>query len=315
MLCNSFPRLHALPFSISSHHCSGRFGIALAHLEAPSLRLPANMQGLNSSGRKVSLLVEDRTTFGRKSSTSSQGSDAPELSRSCSFDSQTSDGPATPLTPKSAHHNHRVSHATAYLQSPFFEYHPDELHHDGVYMKNSAAYMPSHHESSYPSQSTEREPPLDRKGKRYPCRLAQQFNCDKTFTTSGHASRHAKIHFAVKTIPCTFEGCPKMFTRTDNMKQHLETHYKRMGDKSSRSGSFGHTHSTSSKSGKSREGSEGRRARHGSCTPSLEDDECSSRVESQVLFQPSYDSAHPGSSIDYMSLATLANAARQVEDV
>lgn len=57
--------------------------------------------------------------------------------------------------------------------------------------------------------------------KRYPCKDP---TCDRTFTTSGHASRHAKIHEGLKPIPCTFEGCPKRFTRQDNMKQHLETH-------------------------------------------------------------------------------------------
>ncbi|PSR90432.1 hypothetical protein BD289DRAFT_214415 [Coniella lustricola] len=57
--------------------------------------------------------------------------------------------------------------------------------------------------------------------KRYPCKDP---SCDKSFTTSGHASRHAKIHEGLKPISCTFEGCPKRFTRQDNMKQHLETH-------------------------------------------------------------------------------------------
>lgn len=57
--------------------------------------------------------------------------------------------------------------------------------------------------------------------KRYPCKDP---SCDKSFTTSGHASRHAKIHEGNKPISCTFAGCPKRFTRQDNMKQHLETH-------------------------------------------------------------------------------------------
>lgn len=65
--------------------------------------------------------------------------------------------------------------------------------------------------------------------KRYPCKFRDI--CDKTFTTSGHASRHAKIHGGEKTIECSYEGCTKRFTRADNMKQHLETHKK---DKSRR---------------------------------------------------------------------------------
>lgn len=65
--------------------------------------------------------------------------------------------------------------------------------------------------------------------RRYPCKFREI--CDKTFTTSGHASRHAKIHGGEKTIECSYEGCTKRFTRADNMKQHLETHKK---DKSRR---------------------------------------------------------------------------------
>ncbi|KFZ19981.1 hypothetical protein V502_03403 [Pseudogymnoascus sp. VKM F-4520 (FW-2644)] len=62
--------------------------------------------------------------------------------------------------------------------------------------------------------------------KRYHCRYADAVGCDKTFTTSGHASRHSKIHTCEKGIQCAFAGCPKKFTRADNMKQHLETHFK-----------------------------------------------------------------------------------------
>ncbi|KAH8663164.1 hypothetical protein BGZ60DRAFT_341109, partial [Tricladium varicosporioides] len=62
--------------------------------------------------------------------------------------------------------------------------------------------------------------------KRYQCRYRETIGCDKTFTTSGHASRHSKIHTAEKAVPCTYKGCQKKFTRNDNMKQHLETHYK-----------------------------------------------------------------------------------------
>jgi hypothetical protein len=62
--------------------------------------------------------------------------------------------------------------------------------------------------------------------KRFACKFSKQYNCNQTFTTSGHASRHAKIHQGDKTVRCTEPGCEKRFTRTDNMKQHLETHNK-----------------------------------------------------------------------------------------
>ncbi|RKF63888.1 putative c2h2 transcription factor [Erysiphe neolycopersici] len=68
--------------------------------------------------------------------------------------------------------------------------------------------------------STERTP------KRYPCRFRDSHHCQKTFTTSGHASRHSKIHTAEKGVSCSWPGCHKKFTRSDNMKQHLETHTK-----------------------------------------------------------------------------------------
>ncbi|KFZ16547.1 hypothetical protein V501_02170 [Pseudogymnoascus sp. VKM F-4519 (FW-2642)] len=80
--------------------------------------------------------------------------------------------------------------------------------------------------------------------KRYHCRYADAVGCEKTFTTSGHASRHSKIHTCEKGIQCAFPGCPKKFTRADNMKQHLETHYKdsrrpRPSTSSSSSGGLG----------------------------------------------------------------------------
>ncbi len=138
--------------------------------------------------------------------------------------------------------------------------------------------------------------------KRHPCRFAPPHatGCTRKFTTSGHASRHAKIHLEEKGIECVFwcgfcgyctstrylenagkvqkgnwdkkdrkdgkdkkdrkgakgdgeerededgrgdgeegkmglaEGgcenrCTKRFTRADNMKQHLETHFRGRG--------------------------------------------------------------------------------------
>jgi hypothetical protein len=76
------------------------------------------------------------------------------------------------------------------------------------------------------SHEDESAPASDRPAKRYPCRFRDSHGCEKTFTTSGHASRHSKIHTAEKAVQCTFAGCQKKFTRADNMKQHLETHYK-----------------------------------------------------------------------------------------
>jgi len=72
----------------------------------------------------------------------------------------------------------------------------------------------------------QRDTAASKQKKRYPCKYAQKLNCDKTFTTSGHASRHSKIHLGVKNILCEYPGCTKKFTRNDNMKQHYKTHFR-----------------------------------------------------------------------------------------
>ncbi|CAN8098961.1 unnamed protein product [Discula destructiva] len=69
--------------------------------------------------------------------------------------------------------------------------------------------------------------------KRYPCKHP---TCGKSYTTSGHASRHAKVHEGEKNIACSHPGCPKRFTRSDNMKQHLETHRKERTRNSNKAG-------------------------------------------------------------------------------
>jgi len=75
--------------------------------------------------------------------------------------------------------------------------------------------------------------------KRYPCRFKDSHHCDKTFTTSGHASRHSRIHTAEKAVHCDFPGCHKKFTRADNMKQHHETHYKEKSRNASKTSAAG----------------------------------------------------------------------------
>jgi uncharacterized Zn-finger protein len=93
---------------------------------------------------------------------------------------------------------------------------------------SSYVESPTYDEDPYGNQNAS-----ERGTKRYPCRFRDSHNCEKTFTTSGHASRHSKIHTAEKAVHCTFQGCQKKFTRADNMKQHLETHYKHLDKRSS----------------------------------------------------------------------------------
>ncbi|KAI8836114.1 hypothetical protein BC829DRAFT_365262 [Chytridium lagenaria] len=47
---------------------------------------------------------------------------------------------------------------------------------------------------------------------RYEC---QWPNCAKTFSTSGHLSRHARIHLGFKPFECDYPGCDARFSRSD----------------------------------------------------------------------------------------------------
>ncbi|SPO35615.1 uncharacterized protein PSFLO_01086 [Pseudozyma flocculosa] len=68
--------------------------------------------------------------------------------------------------------------------------------------------------------------------KRYPC---QHPGCDKTFSTSGHAARHNRIHTGQKPYRCTFPGCKARFSRQDNSLQHYRTHILHPKGRSSQS--------------------------------------------------------------------------------
>ncbi|KAJ1909976.1 transcriptional repressor [Tieghemiomyces parasiticus] len=48
--------------------------------------------------------------------------------------------------------------------------------------------------------------------------------CDKAFTTSGHLSRHTRIHTGEKRYKCDLPTCNQYFARHDNMRQHYRTH-------------------------------------------------------------------------------------------
>lgn len=195
------------------------------------------MHVINAEGHRFSILNDDSTShsshsshprpampwpnvsyassYGNHSSTSSSP-DTPGLLRSESFDSQMSGEAISPTTPVFGYGGHYPGQA-AYEE----------------YADVSSSYLagPRHHWSdsragSYDAESVTGMATGDKAAKRYPCRYKDSHRCEKTFTTSGHASRHSKIHTAEKAVPCSFEGCSKKFTRADNMKQHLDTHYK-----------------------------------------------------------------------------------------
>jgi uncharacterized Zn-finger protein len=214
------------------------------------------MHARDSSGRQVSLLNDEpspvknlahshmsprpdsRQDSSRSNSYTSESSSpkTPDLLRSDSYDSRTSNDPNSPLTPSLMEYGRPGSYSTPYpdpsqhdkrldLSSIYGSYPPRQNH-------SRTALRPSYVErttSSYDDEhitggSSERSGSSS--GKRYPCRFKDSHGCDKSFTTSGHASRHSKIHTAEKAVHCSFQGCQKKFTRADNMKQHLETHYK-----------------------------------------------------------------------------------------
>ncbi|KAJ3018085.1 UNVERIFIED_CONTAM: hypothetical protein HDU68_011342, partial [Siphonaria sp. JEL0065] len=62
-------------------------------------------------------------------------------------------------------------------------------------------------------------------GKRYMCKTP---GCGKDFSTSGHLSRHSRIHYGVKRYSCDVDGCDRTFFRADNALQHQKSHRKRL---------------------------------------------------------------------------------------
>ncbi|RYP08449.1 hypothetical protein DL765_008779 [Monosporascus sp. GIB2] len=181
------------------------------------------IQARDATGRQVSLLNEDPYAQRHPAySTSSQFQSAPDRSplpptpallRSASYDSNASYDAISPLTPG------------------VYDYSPRSVYDDYCFPEKSGpiqrpAYVESSRSNSYEDDSGNPAAVPERATKRYPCRYRDSHGCEKTFTTSGHASRHSKIHTAEKAVQCTYPGCHKKFTRADNMKQHLETHYK-----------------------------------------------------------------------------------------
>ncbi|KAK0737669.1 hypothetical protein B0T21DRAFT_348020 [Apiosordaria backusii] len=191
----------------------------------------------DASGRRVSLLNDDDTTghhhhyqqhqvdpsyaayYAHAPRSVSSSPNTPELLRSDSYDSQMGSEPMSPMTPLND-----PRYAGAAVDPYVHQY--DDYYVDQMYAASKRPAVLDTRAVSYEEDITAHTTSTERPGKRFPCRYRDSHGCEKTFTTSGHASRHSKIHTAEKAVPCSFPGCTKKFTRADNMKQHLETHYK-----------------------------------------------------------------------------------------
>ncbi|KAM7223499.1 hypothetical protein V8F06_000973 [Rhypophila decipiens] len=193
------------------------------------------MHVLNADGLQVSLLNDDTPSYDAypvsyQTAHHYNSPNTPELLRSDSYDSQMSSEPMTPITTP---YDYAVAYGSGTVIADSRGYYDDYADASNVYASSKPRYGSDRRSISY-DDGEGASPGADRSGKRYPCRYRDSHGCEKTFTTSGHASRHSKIHTAEKGVQCTHPGCSKKFTRADNMKQHLETHYK---EKSSRSSS------------------------------------------------------------------------------
>ncbi|KAF8272461.1 hypothetical protein EI94DRAFT_1566029, partial [Lactarius quietus] len=78
-------------------------------------------------------------------------------------------------------------------------------------------FLPSDSKSYFPTHSI--SPSFAPNKKKHVCHV-----CAKAFTTSGHLSRHARIHTGERNHKCPFPGCDTRCSRQDNLQQHYRIH-------------------------------------------------------------------------------------------
>ncbi|KAL7282803.1 hypothetical protein ACG7TL_004280 [Trametes sanguinea] len=84
--------------------------------------------------------------------------------------------------------------------------HPHSLH--TVSLPSTQSYSPSPDHSPSPLAK-----------KKHVCSI-----CSRAFTTSGHLSRHTRIHTGERNHKCPFPGCETRCSRQDNLQQHYRIH-------------------------------------------------------------------------------------------
>lgn len=244
----------ALPSSLGDQKSQNHTTSEFLHNNKDMSQRPS-MHARNSSGKNVSLLNDDiaptqphayssyspsdmSPSVSNHSTPSGTGSPViPGLIRADSFDSQNTTETQSPITPHSEiGRQSSFSDEQSYKDPSMMEYrdrshsfHDYSANYHGMPPRTSYVENRMHSYSQpqvFDEESYHNGNISERGSKRYNCRYRDTLGCEKTFTTSGHASRHSKIHTAEKAVPCTFTGCQKKFTRNDNMKQHLETHNK-----------------------------------------------------------------------------------------
>lgn len=193
------------------------------------------MNGRDACGRAVSLLNDDGLVVmvddGLMALRDLSIPPTPELSRSHSWSSHRTTESPPPHTPADVS-DPRVARLAMF--SPHVQLLPKSIEAPPAPPRTYPAESPvtetvERATSSYSSEESSMSAPdspmtVSTKPipKRYPCPFADRLDCREMFTTSGHASRHAKKHTGEKNVPCP--RCMKKFARKDNMKQHLKTH-------------------------------------------------------------------------------------------
>lgn len=232
-------------------HTKNSSGFQVSLLNDDSPQPSQQLQVAPNYGPRPSLVLLNQSDMQRSySNTSAQSMHSsprtPGLQRSDSYDSNITNDPITPITPLSIREFESQSSYTSvdHGKEPSYEVRREYAEHHIYCQHPPHLQMPPVRSMYDPREPSMVDQPLygpdyykngvlqDRGPKRYPCRYKDSHHCEKTFTTSGHASRHSKIHTAEKAVNCTHPGCSKKFTRSDNMKQHLETHNKHNKDRS-----------------------------------------------------------------------------------